>query len=226
MTRFVAGKCEKLTAIELDHALVVRLQEEFIRSGHVSILEGNILEIEQRELLETTGYAEHGYKLVANIPYYITAPIIKTFLTVSGQPKLLVLMVQKEVAERLQAPAGETSLLSVMAQYYADVEYMFTVPREAFTPPPKVESAVVRLRPKRVSNETADRKFFRVVRIGFAARRKTLLNNLMNGLHRDREETEAVLRACGFRPDIRAQALSVFDWEELVGNLEKRALLS
>lgn len=225
MTRFVSEQCEKLTAVELDHQLVVRLQEEFVRSEKVSILEGNILDIEQRELLEATGYAEHGYKIVANIPYNITAPIIKTFLTAKVQPKLLVLMVQKEVAERLRAPAGETSLLSVMAQYYARVEYMFTVSREAFTPPPRVESAVVRLRPIRTANEATDRKFFRVVRIGFAARRKTLLNNILNGLRRNRGEIESILQSCGFRPDVRAQALSVADWEKLVKALEERALL-
>lgn len=225
LTRFVAPRCEKLFAVELDHDLVIRLEEEFSRSEGVSILEANVLEIEQREMLEATGFAEHGYKIVANIPYYITAPIIKTFLSVPAQPQLLVLMVQKEVGERLAAKAGDTSLLSVMAQYYADVEYLLTVPPTAFDPPPKVESALIRLRPKRRPEATADRAFFRVVRIGFAARRKTLSNNLQNGLHRERADVEAALFACALSADIRAQALTLEEWERLVQILGTHGLL-
>ena len=132
LTFRLSERVEKLLAIELDHQLVERLQEHFVASKSVSILEGNILDVNLKELLETSGFAAHPYKIIANIPYYITAPIIRTLLSLKYQPTSMTLMVQDEVADRLAAKPGDMSLLSIMAQYYATVEKKFFVPREAF----------------------------------------------------------------------------------------------
>ncbi|MDP2838325.1 MAG: 16S rRNA (adenine(1518)-N(6)/adenine(1519)-N(6))-dimethyltransferase RsmA [Candidatus Moranbacteria bacterium] len=215
LTHRLSPLVEKLLAIELDHELVGRLQRSFIESKSVSILEGNILDIYLEELLETTGFAEHPYKIIANIPYYITAPIIRRLLSLSVQPQSLTLMVQDEVAERLAAKPGAMSLLSVMAQYYASVEKKFFVQKEAFDPIPKVDSAIIHIIPRRPYDAEEDRKVFRLVRAGFAARRKTLANNLATSLSLSREAVEEALLGLDLRKDIRAQALSVENWESL-----------
>lgn len=215
LTFRLSDQVEKLLAIELDHTLVERLTAHFVDSESVSILEGNILDLHLEEVLRSAGFAEHPYKVIANIPYYITAPIIRTLLSLRIQPESLTLMVQDEVAERLSAKPGSMSLLSVMAQYYATVEKRLFVPKAAFDPVPKVDSAVVHIIPRRPFDHEADRKVFRLARAGFAARRKTLVNNLSTSFSVDRSVVEGYLVTLGLRSDIRAQALSVLDWERL-----------
>lgn len=215
LTFRLAEMAEKVLAIELDHQLVERLQQHFVDSESVSILEGNILDVNLQELLETSGFAERPYKIIANIPYYITAPIIRTLLALKYPPVSLTLMVQEEVADRLSAKPGSMSLLSMMAQYYAVVEKKLSVSREAFDPVPKVNSAVVHIVPLRAYDPEEDRKIFRLVRAGFSARRKTLVNNLSASLSLSKEAVEGKLVQLGLRPDIRAQALSVEDWQRL-----------
>lgn len=215
LTFRLADQVEKLLAIELDHQLVTHLQEQFIASKNVSILEGNVLDVDLKELLETSGFSEHPYKIIANIPYYITAPIIRTLLSLKYQPASMTLMVQDAVADRLTAEPGGMSLLSLMAQYYATVEKKFFVPKEAFEPVPKVNSAVIQIIPRRAYDPEEDRKVFRLARAGFSARRKTLVNNLSSSLSVSKEVVEEKLIELGLRVDIRAQALSVSDWENL-----------
>ena len=215
LTERLSPRVAKLLAIELDHELMVRLQKSFVDSKHVSILEGNILDIHLAELLASQGFAEHPYKIIANIPYYITAPIIRTLLALSYQPESLTLMVQNEVADRLAASPGKMSLLSLMAQYYATVEKKFFVPKEAFAPVPRVDSAVVFIVPKRPYDQEKDRALFRLARAGFAARRKTLANNLASTFTIPKGLVEEKLVALGLAKNIRAQALSCADWEQL-----------
>ena len=130
----------------------------------------------------------------------------------------MILMVQKEVAERICAQAGKMSILAVSVQYYAKPEYLFTVPKESFEPKPKIESAVIRII-RNNDQETRDKqdtkKFFRIVRAGFSAKRKTLVNNLSNGLQIDKEEIEEKLISLGFSKNTRAQELGVEDWNKL-----------
>ena len=215
LTLKLVSRVEKLLAIELDHELVTRLQSQLIDSKVVSIVQGNILDINAEEVLRTSGFAEHSYKIIANIPYYITAPIIRTLLSLRIRPQSMTLMVQDEVAERLAAKPGSMSLLSLMVQYYASVEKKMFVPKTAFDPMPKVDSAVVHIIPKRVFDPEVDRRIFRLARAGFAARRKTLANNLATSFSLTRERVTERLESLGLRSDIRAQALSVDDWERL-----------
>lgn len=219
LTQRLVPQAAHVVAVELDHALVLRLEQHFVESQGISILEGNVLDMNLNEVLKHAGCQSGQYKVIANIPYYITAPIVRTLLSLKLQPKSLTLMVQKEVAERMTAKPGEMSLLSLMVQYYSDARIAFLVPREAFEPEPAVESAVIHLIPKRVFDGTADRTLFRLARAGFAARRKTLVNNLSSSLGMSREKIEALLIEQGLRTDIRAQALSVSDWEKLAVKL-------
>lgn len=216
LTMKMAKRVDRLLAIEIDQSLAHRLQSQFADSKKVSIVEGDILNINIEEVLGNTGFITRPYKIIANIPYYITAPIIRLLLSLRVQPQSLTLMVQNEVAERLAAKPGAMSLLSVMAQYYAEVEKNIFVPKTAFDPVPGVDSAVITLRPKRVYNPENDRQIFRLVRAGFSARRKTLANNLATSFSLPRAQVEECLQSVGLRVDIRAQALSIDNWEQLV----------
>jgi len=223
LTSRLVERVEKIFAIELDHDLVMQLQEQYKNSQALSLFEGNILDMDMKEVLEETTFATHPYKVIANIPYYITAPIIRTLLSLPYLPVSMTLMVQDAVADRLCAKPGEMSLLSLMAQYYARVEKKIFVPKESFDPIPKVDSAVIHIVPEKRYDSEQDRKIFQVARIGFSARRKTLANNLSSGLHIPKEIIEEKLREIGLRDDIRAQALSVENWESLSDILKKES---
>lgn len=216
LTESLAEKAQKVLAIELDDRLISVLRKRFEDRDNVEIIHDDVLHMNVDELLEKHALLTARYKLVANIPYYITAPIIRLFLELAYPPEEIVLMVQKEVAERITARPGAMSVLAVSAQYYADVEYLFTVPREDFDPVPAVDSAVVKLKRKNEELETVDVKsFFRVVKIGFSARRKTLVNNLSAGYHKDKKEVATILSECDIDAKARAQELSLDQWKAL-----------
>jgi len=212
LTTHLLSHATSVNAVELDHDLVLRLETVFRESKGLSLFEGNILEMELGAYLRDAGFEEGKFKVIANIPYYITAPIIRLLLSLPIRPERVVLTVQEAVADRLTSPPGGMSLLSLMAQYYADVTKELFVPRTAFSPEPKVDSAVVRLMPKRAFSIDGDRSFFRVARAGFAARRKTLANNLSSSFRIPRKEVENMLADLGLDSRIRAQELSVEDW--------------
>lgn len=219
LTDALNGRAKKIIAMELDHELVERLTKHFETSEDVSILAGNILDINLNNVFRQAGFGSGHYKVVANIPYYITAPIIRTLLSLEMVPKSLTLMVQREVAERMTAKPGGMSLLSIMVQYYSDARIAFTVPKTAFEPVPKVDSAVVCLVPKRSYDVEKDRRLFRIARAGFAARRKTLANNLSASLQMEKSAVIEILKGAGLSDDVRAQALSLSDWARIVEGL-------
>lgn len=214
LTEELAKISGQVLAVELDDRLVPTLEEKFTNVDNVEIIHSDILKINLNEMLANHDLKAASYKVVANIPYYITAPIIRMFLEAESQPSEIMLMVQKEVAERLVAEPGEMSILSVSAQYYADVKYLFTVPKEDFDPIPKVDSAIIKLKIKNQKSEY-DKDFFRVVKIGFSAKRKTLANNLANGFQINKKDIEDILAGLGFSESVRAQELSVDDWRNL-----------
>ena len=156
-----------------------------------------------------------SYKVIANIPYYITSPIIQLFLETKYPPKEMILMVQKEVAERICSKPGEMSILAASVQYYAEAEILFYVDKKAFFPMPEVDSAVIKIIPRRKHNPENDKKFFRVVRAGFSSKRKILVNNLSSSFHLEKSETEEKLKKAGIDPAARAQELEVREWEKL-----------
>jgi 16S rRNA (adenine1518-N6/adenine1519-N6)-dimethyltransferase len=224
LTEKLAAVCKKVLAIELDERLIEVLYTKFAGNQKIEIIQGDILKINLPELVkkELKANEAKSYKLVANIPYYITAPIIRLLLETQYPPAEIILMVQKEVAERICAQAGKMSLLAVAVQYYAQPEYLFAVPATAFVPAPKVDSAVIRITnyESRIMNGKEDiKKFFRIVRAGFSAKRKTLANNLSNSLKIDKNIIEKTLIKIGFSKNTRAQELGVEDWKELVKKL-------
>ena len=216
LTELLVQKCKKVIAIELDDRLIEILQKKFENQKNIEILHGDILKINLPEMVAGYGLRATEYKVVANIPYYITAPIIKLFLETKYPPSEMILMVQKEVAERICAKAGEMSILAVSVQYYAKPEYLFTVPKNAFEPVPKVESALIKISNLKSQISNFERKnFFRIVRSGFSAKRKTLANNLSSSLQIDKKEIEEKLTTIGFSKNTRAQELGVEDWKKL-----------
>jgi 16S rRNA (adenine1518-N6/adenine1519-N6)-dimethyltransferase len=214
LTEVLLSLGAQVTALEVDTDLFPLLQSRFQKTPGFTLVSENILDID----LEAVIPGE--YSVVANIPYYITAPIIQKLITARHAPKTATLLVQKEVAERLSGDPKTRSVLTVATEYYAKVELGPVVEKKYFNPIPKVDSQVVKLTPYRTP-ESEDRAFFRVVKIGFAARRKTLFNNLVASRLLAKEEGSAVFRNLGWPENRRAQELSLSEWEKLFAALTK-----
>lgn len=204
-----------VTAIEFDKQLFVQLQNE--KKEMFSEHKANLTLVNQDILSFDFTKVASPYKIVANIPYYLTSKLIRTISESTNPPEIAVLLVQKEVAQRVCAEPGKMSLLSVSAQYYWEASLGVQVPAKFFTPPPKVDSQTVILR-RRVEplfGEIDEKKFFRLVRAGFSNRRKTLLNSLSAGLQLDKEETKDLLDRANINPSSRPQELSLQHWHNL-----------
>ncbi|KKR21844.1 MAG: Ribosomal RNA small subunit methyltransferase A [Candidatus Moranbacteria bacterium GW2011_GWA2_39_41] len=225
LTEQLAKHTKKVVAIELDGDLMPQLTEKFATQKNVEFIHADILNINLPALIENhikNVETRHclvstpvNYKLIANIPYYITSPIIRLFLEQENQPKKILLMIQKEVAERIVASKGQMSILSISVQYYGMAEILFRVNKEAFFPVPKVDSAVIKITPNRKFNKELDKKFFRLVKAGFSAKRKTLANNLANSLQLDKDLVSEKLKALSLNENARAQELDIADWQRL-----------
>ena len=202
-------------AIELDEDLVPVLLERFGKHPSFSLEQGDVLQLSLGAL-----YPEGGYHVVANIPYYITAPIIQKLLTETPAPESITLLVQKEVAERLGGGAKTRSVLTVAAQFYSTVTLGPVIPRTYFDPVPKVDSQLVTLVPRRSFHE-GDRDFFRVVKAGFSARRKTLFNNIVASRLASKEKLEGIFTTLSWPMTRRAQELEVAEWEQLATELSR-----
>lgn len=223
LTRRLAQAAGRVIAVELDNRLIASLRQEFADVAHTTIVHGDILELDLLQLLEATGTAEAdsqtlpAYKVVANIPYYITGPILRRLLEASAPPTLAVLLVQKEVAERICARPGGMSILAVGVQFYASPSIIADVPAGAFRPPPKVDSAVLRLdlHSEPAVPDLPEALFFRVVRAGFGQKRKQLHNSLASGLALPKQVIDAALAAADLTPTRRAETLSLTEWAVL-----------
>ncbi len=221
LTEKLARQAGKVVAVEIDKDLAEKLQNKFKNIKNQNIINADILKINLPKVLEQNNFVNLDYKIVANIPYYITSPIIRLFLETVYLPKEMLLMVQKEVAERICAKVGNLSILAVSVQYYANAELLFFVPKKAFFPVPEVDSAVIKivLKAKREEKEFTE-KFFRVVRAGFSAKRKTLVNNLSSSLRLDKAFVKEILKQIGIYSNQRAQELSIEDWKKLTLKLK------
>lgn len=229
MTKRLAQRAGQVVAVELDQRLVDVLHDSLSDCDNVRVVQGDILDVDPARLLaEATGAPVHSlrYKVVANLPYYITSAVLRRLLEPAERPELMVLTVQYEVAERMVASPGEMSLLAVSVQVYGKPEMVRRVPASAFYPPPKVESAVVRILAHEEPLVPAEREqeFFRVVRAGFSQRRKQLVNSLSGGLGLSRDEVTRALEAAGVEPTRRAQSLSVAEWLDLAAVIHAEPL--
>lgn len=209
LTSRLLARAGAVTAVEFDSDLARKLPGQF-PGKNLTVVNEDILQFNLDNL-------PANYKVVANVPYYITSKIVERLVTAKNKPSLAVLLVQKEVAERMAAEAGDMSVLAVSAQIYAHVSLGGLVPAEFFTPPPKVDSRVVILEMRDSPLlETADeKKFFRVVKAGFAAKRKKLRSSISAGLALSKSEAEALLKNANIDPEQRAEDLSIDDWLRL-----------
>ena len=202
-----------VTAVEIDRGLVAFLRDrlgEPLAGGTLHLIEGDALDEDLTTLVEPP------YDVVANLPYHITSPILHALLGRTPRPGRLVLMVQREVAERIAAPAGRMSYLSVFVQYHAKVRIAFPVPPSAFEPEPAVESAVIVLEPypedDRLPDEAAEDELWRLVQAAFRERRKMIHNVLSRQLPIAGDRVTQALEAVGVAPDRRPQTLEVGEW--------------
>jgi 16S rRNA (adenine1518-N6/adenine1519-N6)-dimethyltransferase len=224
LTRELAGRVAWLFTVELDTKLAAILEKTLTSQSNVSVVSGDILEIDPASLLreapaglpEPAGSAL-GYKVVANLPYYITSAVLRHFLTARAKPRLMVVMVQKEVAEAISARPGQMSLLSLSVQFYGQPEIVSYVPAGCFYPAPEVDSAILKITvPPRPAVEVSDEDgFFSLVRAGFSAARKQLANSLAQGLKLTKSEVLPWLHKAGIAPQRRAETLTLEEWARL-----------
>jgi len=213
LTRALAEKAGKVVSVELDRNMVALLRETMAGVPNVAIVERDILDTPPQSLI-----GQGGYKVVANLPYYITSPVLRHFLESTHQPQSLVVMVQKEVARQIVARPPETSLLSVAIQFYGTPRIVSYVPAGAFYPPPKVASAILRIDvlPERRLSAEDEAVFFKLARAGFSTRRKQLINALSSGLDIDKTTGAELLQKAGIDPKRRAETLTIDDWLNLL----------
>lgn len=198
-----------VVAVEYDTDLARKLPGQF-PGKNLRVIHDDILRYDLSQL-------PAGYVVVANVPYYITSKIVEKLVTAQNKPRTAVLLVQKEVAQRIAAGKGEMSLLALSAQIYAECHLGVMVPREYFTPPPKVDSQVVVLTMRSVPlvDPGDEKAFWRVAKAGFSAKRKKLRSSIAAGLAISKPAAEELLRHASIDPDARAEDLSINDWLRL-----------
>lgn len=214
LTQHLAASGAQILAVELDDRLLPVLRDQLNDYTNIRLVHDDILS------WEPSDHFDRSYKVVANVPYYITGAILRRLLSHEPRPSLMVLTVQKEVAERLAASPGDMSLLAVSVQLAGHVEILFTIKAGAFWPRPEVDSAVVRIthhsKPKISTGE--EERFFRIVRAGFHQKRKQLQKNLRS-LGYDKKQLAAALAEAGIDGRRRAETLSVEEWLTLCRKL-------
>ena len=226
MTQYLACAAGKVAAVEIDKALIPILEDTLSDYSNVTVLNEDILKVDIRKLAEEHNQGK-PIKVVANLPYYITTPIIMGLFEGHVPIESITVMVQKEVADRMQVGPGtkDYGALSLAVQYYAEPYIVANVPPNCFMPRPKVGSAVIRLtRHKEAPVKTVDEKLmFRLIRASFNQRRKTLANSLKNSpeLSFTKEEIQDAIAACGFKEGVRGEALTLADFAALTDEFKK-----
>ncbi|MSS43541.1 16S rRNA (adenine(1518)-N(6)/adenine(1519)-N(6))-dimethyltransferase RsmA [Anaerosalibacter bizertensis] len=217
LTEELSYKANKVVAVELDKSLFPILDETLAGCNNVEIVPGDILKIDLPKLFSEK-FESENIKIVANLPYYITTPIIARLLEEELDIDSILVMVQSEVAERMKASPGtkDYGSLSVFVQYYTDPEIVLSVPKTAFMPRPNVDSAVIKLKIRKEKIELKDREiFFKVVKAAFSQRRKTILNSLSSGLKTDKATIRAILEKVDIDPKLRAENLTIEDFSKI-----------
>jgi len=217
LTRRLLAEGASVLAVELDPRLAAYLRRELGEVPGFELIEADALSLHPRDC-----FPGSEFKLVANIPYHITSPLLHAFLEGERPPQLTVILVQAEVAERVAAPIGRMSYLSIFVQNVTEAELVERVPAAAFEPAPDVDSAILRLRRRAspiISVGEGREPFYRIVQAGFRQRRKQLHNALGRELPVSRAALEAAFAACGIDSERRAQTLSLDEWACLSGRL-------
>lgn len=216
LTMELSKTAKRVLAVEKDREMEKILKKVMEEKRNIEIVRGDVLKFEPEKYKLT----EKKYKIVANLPYYITSPAIRKFLELKNPPEAMVVMVQKEVARRICAKPPHMSLLAVAVQFYAEAKIISFVSRGCFWPAPNVDSAIIKIIPKKAEGreQINVKLFFKIVRAGFSQPRKQLAGNLSKVLKKDKKSTELWLLESGIRPSQRAETLSVSDWKRIVFN--------
>lgn len=222
LTEGLIKKAKRIVAVELDEKIFDFLKAKFAGEKKLELARGDILKSFAGDLVSGP------YKVVANIPYNITSILIKKFLTEKDKPSSMVLLVQKEVAQRICAQPGQMSLLAISVKLYGQPKIIDYVSKDNFWPKPEVDSAIIKIEAIKTNKEIIDflaeiseNNYWRLVKVGFSSKRKQLQHNLSAGLKITQDEAKNWLSGAGFDPKIRAQNLSVDDWLVLAKNGKK-----
>lgn len=214
LTQELAGRVERVVAVELEKRFIPWLKTRL--PHNVTVINESILTTDlTREL------PDRGYVLVSFLPYSITAKVFRQFLTQSPRPRRIVMVIQKEVAQRICAEAGNHSKLSILVQRYSTPRLITTIGAEKFWPKPAVDSAIVVCDLTSNVDASSDEFFWRMVRIGFSSKRKTLLNNFINGLHVKRDDINKVLLRANLSEKTRPQELTITQWDTIISLLDR-----
>lgn len=209
LTKLLVEEVQQVVAVEFDDYLARKLPQE-VPANNLQVINEDILKFDLTNL-------PADYKVVANIPYFLTSNLIRVLSESSNPPLTIVLLIQKEVAERVAAKPGDMSILSVSAQLYYATTLGIKVPALLFTPPPKIDSQVLIMHrhPEPLYPGLDAKAFMRVVKSGFASRRKTLSNSLSGGLRLPKETVEEMLQQAELNPGLRPQELNLDEWHRL-----------
>lgn len=229
LTKKLSEKAGKVIAIEKDRRLIGELKSLFKENKNVEIIEGDVLKINFEDLKIT-----EDYKIVGNIPYYITGKLFKIIFEKwlyppnffkekvrRARPKLVVLTIQKEVAQRITAKPPKMNLLAVSVQFFTEPKIIGYISKQNFRPRPKVDSAIIKLTPKEKLPTGDIEKFFKVIRAGFSNKRKLLVNNLSKKFGIMKQEVLKIFSKFDIQPNVRAENLSLNKWVDLVGYFRK-----
>jgi 16S rRNA (adenine1518-N6/adenine1519-N6)-dimethyltransferase len=222
LTQELAKRVKKVIAVEKDKKMIEILKETLKDFKNAEVIQDDILKIKNLKL------KIKNYRVVANLPYYIVSPVIRRFLESDRPPKEMILMVQKEVAQRICAKPPDMSILAVSVQFYAKPEILFYVSKNSFWPRPKVDGAVIKITPNSplvfstiVENTSTKNLFFKIVRAGFSQPRKQIANNLSKVLKLDKEKIKYWLKRNNISYSQRAETLAIKDWLKLTKNWYK-----
>ncbi|HQF57026.1 MAG TPA: 16S rRNA (adenine(1518)-N(6)/adenine(1519)-N(6))-dimethyltransferase RsmA [Candidatus Magasanikbacteria bacterium] len=221
LTLALVKEAKKVIAFEIERKLENYWQEKIVNKklNNLEIIYGNAL-----NKIQDISNKIQQYKVVANLPYQITSNILRKILELENKPESITIMVQKEVAERICAKPGEMSVLAISVQYFAEPIIITKVSRGSFWPSPKVDSAVLYIKIKNQKNKKSEKSeidlFFRVMKAGFANKRKQLWRNLSEGLQLDKDKVKNILKNKVGNEMIRAEELSVAQWKKIINNLD------
>ena len=223
LTQELAQRAKKVIAVEKDKTMIEILKETLKGFNNIEIIQGDILKIDYLKLIENCKLKIENYKIVANIPYYLTSPLIRMFLESVKPPHDFVLMLQKEVAQRICSKPPNMSLLAVSVQFYAEAKIISYVSKNCFWPSPKIDSAIIKITPNKNNKNIDADLFFKIVKAGFSQPRKQLGNNLL-ALNKiegskiikiERKKINKWLLKNKINPKQRAETLGIEDWKNL-----------
>lgn len=217
LTNELSGRAKKVLTIDIDKNIINLLEQEF-EWPNVSILRKDILKISNADIVKSLG--SRKYKLISNLPYQITSEVIEKFLTQEPRPAEIILMIQREVGERILTSAPHANLLSLMVEFYAEPKILFRVSKNSFYPVPKVDSVIMKFIPKDAPLKSEENKpFWEMVRAGFRSKRKYLFSNLSSYTKYSKDELSLAWDSLGMDRKIRPESLSLGEWLKLFSKI-------